>query len=1694
MSSYYNRIEGTLNTGLTARSSDIHVIQSEIQDALQKALIDIHGTGVVLGEDEDALKLEPTTQHIDQSNTHFDEDNPGLSCYETYFRQPIDIEKSSIEAIRLEMLNNSNIEVTVHAEIQDANFNIVGETNAILKVTDPNTYEPIDFIFNENHLPLGRYYFILRPVDVSAIDLAINGDEYIYDTIDPSMFKVKYDTEGTYSVPEENEVILQEDTYGLQVSYDGNEYWEAKFLEEAVVETDLGLNVPERNFDLYFEHIFSSGNTYLINNGAAIVLGEKVYPLDTHVTIDGPSIHGDRTDLVILTTDGQLNVIKGTVYNGEKIYPTDNTGLKIAYITTYKYGLTSNEKNDILTGETTLSDVENSLYNRKVPSIEQDDENNMTRQRDILERIRRLEKKITYQQNNNSPTRIKYNCEVDPVLANNGVNEDAEVRGEGSYGLSEGKTSDGSVALTTGKSQTYSWGIINNNYSYNYTTKPSTVKGDLVITDVHMPVSKPKSILSCMKCEIQLSAPGYYKDGDVKITPNPQKIGGVPYAKINITIKKGSKTIDTYNVTTNNYGTYILSLWNTKKLKEGKTYKIYAKYNGKTAKATMKVYSNNHGFSKVTAKQHTVSVDVQTVTAAQSTQSLPSTVIPGDDSFYKDKVDVDTDTGEVTIKRIDSTGEYEKNKLLKDMKVFSSSERIYKLKKDKTALTSEYPVLNFTLETDTRIKKITPYVTKFKNLDKFRIIIFKNDFVFDNKKNTRKIIQKKITKKDTIFPTVYDSGWKSLKNTVKAGDGYRKLKTPLSFDIKKDFDAGTYSLVVCGHIDSKHKEGAIKILEYVTRDYKKDYGIATKCTGGSQLSIINMDINNLTNRSWDILIEQRPYKYYGSGILISKTIDTSANIKACTVGKKNKNFSIPNGCSMKLYVSNNGGTSWVNADSGTVTFDGEGHSFRWKLEMTSNSTSTPKLYYNNKRKYAISFNLAESATYVPYEDYQKCYETPLLNANAITRTFVGNDLIEHRFSEWEFARLYMEDEELQSKIDILISYADNAYTNVNTDKSQWDNNIFFSQVFADLTLNDFSRDSVDYDNYDGSVEYDEYNYPFKMQSEYIMHYTGGNALASPDVYFEKGGLAPYQYGDISAIDENGIPLNEIHNIFQYQYIEDTYEYKDNEDDSTKKYAGMHITNGPMWQATLKNTTSEYSSKDVIIGIKFNDVLEVDENMTHITLGIKPILQQEDSTDVTVTDDITTPTATTDITTPTTTTDSTETTESTDENNVERTSLPPGTLDVVIAVNKYGEVDDTDASNGKAYTINNELIANEYNEVTISFIDDLAGFESSGIGSIGIRVKDPENGLEEGDAIQLGRVTTNSYNRRPYVPFMYTGKWDRLSWQTLDNDCKAYAMYKLGRKNAETSSTLKVFYPITNYDKNATKSTITFNDDDNISATYTMSQDKTEEIKIENDKINSGQTLYAWNSRGTSRKRNTTHTQSNSVIERAGNIITTKIATGSGAGTYVTKDSGNQTLFYFPPNKTGVLFKIETDIPYTIYDLIDVEYYIFTTYLDGDQTSSTNQLTNVQCHTEDNTKYTYTTHGHFSKGDIYINLYDTRDITNKTPVESFALPAWGRIQTSSYVLNKVVHSWFKKRSDAVNIRTITIERRNPRKDEQGTNTVSVDEMYLMLNNILFFNAETEAALGPQLQMRIYPNATDNISDNTKIRKIGGIYRI
>ena len=225
MSSYYNRVIGTLEPSEIARSEDIHLIQSSVQNAFQEMIKDLFGIGCILGEEEESLKLIPTPYTIDQENTNYNETNPWISFSDIYLRQKIMIEKSEIQAIRVTIQNNTNLMPTVFAEIRDADFNLIKEANTKLPTTNEDG-EKIEFIFNLQHLPVGLYYFVIRPVDINAADLTANGDETQYDTITEDSFQILCDKDGNY-------------LEGLDASYNGVDYLESRLLEaETIANTE----------------------------------------------------------------------------------------------------------------------------------------------------------------------------------------------------------------------------------------------------------------------------------------------------------------------------------------------------------------------------------------------------------------------------------------------------------------------------------------------------------------------------------------------------------------------------------------------------------------------------------------------------------------------------------------------------------------------------------------------------------------------------------------------------------------------------------------------------------------------------------------------------------------------------------------------------------------------------------------------------------------------------------------------------------------------------------------------------------------------------------------------------------------------------------------------------------------------------------------------------------------------------------------------------------------------------------------------------------------------------------------------------------------------------------------------------------------------------------------------------------------
>ena len=116
---------------------------------------------------------------------------------------------------------------------------------------------------------------------------------------------------------------------------------------------------------------------------------------------------------------------------------------------------------------------------------------------------------------------------------------------------------------------------------------------------------------------------------------------------------------------------------------------------------------------------------------------------------------------------------------------------------------------------------------------------------------------------------------------------------------------------------------------------------------------------------------------------------------------------------------------------------------------------------------------------------------------------------------------------------------------------------------------------------------------------------------------------------------------------------------------------------------LNNTTDNYTSDDTIIGIRFNNGLDINENITHLTIGIIPHIANTNHAKTITNEDGTT---------------------------VVKNYFPSKTFKIALSLGRNGEIDKNSASAGKEYIIDKELYSDEYNEINIDFIDDFEGYE------------------------------------------------------------------------------------------------------------------------------------------------------------------------------------------------------------------------------------------------------------------------------------------------------------------------------------------------------------------------------------------------
>lgn len=1754
MPSYYNRIKGTLEVAKLARASDIHLIQSGIQNAISNVIIDMFGPSFVLGESENDLKLVPTAIHVDQINTSCDEDNQWISFYDRYFRQSLFIEKSSIESITLNMINDSKIETTIYAEIRDINYNLLKETNAKLHCTKSDGYEEVTFHFDLHHLGVGRYYFILKPVDISAADLALNGDEGTIEVIEPEMFCVRYDRGGNYE-------------QGLEASYNGVDYLDACLLEDQLeYEDGETYTTTNNNFDLYFEHTFSSGNTYLINPGAAVVHGQKVYARDTHVTIAGPSPLGNRTDLVVLTQEGYLNVIKGSVYNGAIKRPSSDSGLKIAYITSYK-----TENADWICPNCQVSNDGNSsecyncgsTINTKVPLIEQADDNGMTRQRDVLERLRRLEKMMIYEQEYNRPTRVKYICTNDPVIfQSNDEYDNTYIDADAPYGMTTiykgGQRVD--VPASSINSEEHMWALREDPYDHQtFAAITETERGKIYIWDLINYDTKPKTV-------------GYGNYITIRVEgSNGHGKEGVPVA---VKIWGKSNTFE-QTINTNKNGNIRINPYKDCYWGSGK-YSMSATHNGATVKATYTVVNKtkktsdnffmglnvvdadkydemtklgvsidktgqqlleaevwvgqaiNQNFNLLntkkkdvkklfnnltiyTIKRHAGNVDI--ITGSHTPEPIHARVvgekvITGNDAFHFENATINLQKGSFQIAQVNNKDdEYTTNELISEANPSGKAEAVYTIHNNTKEMNSEYPVLDFHFNGG-YIHSLTPYIKKFKNIESFKIILFKNNLTFNQTENHRLVYQKKI-EDDENFPNVYVSPEVEISSAAKTDkSGNKILNNYHKFIVDQHIPQGNYSLFFYAKIAEGYNEGAVFVDEYPAMSQSDEYGTATKVQGTCNPAIISLETNSASGNTWDLLREEKSNQYKATGIVISKPISIDGNYRIRSV-KLDYNNKIPDGCDMTIQVSNDGGRNWVTAKNNYVTFSGLGSVFEWKVVMRGNGTGTPMLEFDYDRGYALKITLNTiTDDYVSYEDYGRCLPSPVMDFTAMTYKVFGDSTITQKdFSEWEWARLFMEDEDRLNNITILISNGNTdsnpIYTSTRMD--DWNRNLFFHQAICDLTLDDFEHTSIDYSNYDPTIEHDEYNFRFKYDTEYGE--TVGSGVAIGDWRNAKA-FANYpiiDMGNFESVDKSNI----------------SYVYRGNAGNVWTQYSGTKAIAEPYWgtrylgpQDSANNSTAKYyNSEDdnsydrraIIAGMLFEDGLTIDDKYLDLTLDIfvsmgstegRPIDENNNAIKY---DENGRPIHKTDTNGAALYSDATKI-HPLYEEETGVAYFPGGTFEIIVSLNPYGLMDN-DASYGRRYTITNRLYNNTYNKISIPDIFD--DFVGSDIYCIGIRAIDNSSnaidsqsvgGLKQDDIIGIGDLKFGSHDRLLYWPSTRRYAWKKGAMvdeggMTKQHSYASVQEYLNGIGTVIFPLTRDYprnedggHYPNPNFETPDIEEAVT-----KPSAQYKNSYGGTQFVDSEYSGLGSP-IRYRNTDNGIKGGEDTPCGEQSNANDI--HITGDKILDGNNHSTDL---QFPQMIFTFlqEPVVDEPSFYIDVDFNLDAYKWVRIEHWIESELINEEPSENDKNRYN-----DGFTYYTQMPDGKWTKtqgqlhaGDIVIEFYDTRNHTDNgvEPVEVFNLPAWGRIQTRSKATNKEVNAWFKVRNGG-RIKRIVIKRKNP----TGDTNISYP-LRLHLYDIGMHREQTVPALGSQLQMRVYPKA-EATGDNTNIRKFGVVYRI
>ena len=451
MSSYYNDVIGNIRIGDIAKAEDINAIQNNIKDALKSLLNELHdGESYILGSNEvykQSFNLiaapKKLGKYIDSSHI-FNIDDSTSSCININrfdVKQPILKTKTSLYSIITNFKNTSNKNIPVTCELQDEDGNVLRTNTVTLLANTPSSPYEIVFDLDFHPTPPNLDYETLR--DRDGKDIPIDTDVESY-------------AEG-YSEEEDGVDIERPFSAGISKLYfvikktELNESDLSDSTDEApVFDADNSLGVycdevsdfPEKNIyaetrgdlsytlsgkNIYYQDIYAVEQTYLCSGGKAIIDGERVDCLDTHVSIEGGSSNGNVITQVYMDTDGHLRAANKKASFSTEISdsferniddPLPSNYLPIALILTYSNAQYGTSKEPLI--------IQDSF--RQLP-------------RSHHERIRRLEKQMDWSNDIALPSRIKYT-----VNNKDWVDEDGETLANIPYSNSDKK--DGETLKT----------------------------------------------------------------------------------------------------------------------------------------------------------------------------------------------------------------------------------------------------------------------------------------------------------------------------------------------------------------------------------------------------------------------------------------------------------------------------------------------------------------------------------------------------------------------------------------------------------------------------------------------------------------------------------------------------------------------------------------------------------------------------------------------------------------------------------------------------------------------------------------------------------------------------------------------------------------------------------------------------------------------------------------------------------------------------------------------------------------------------------------------------------------------------------------------------------------------------------------------------------------------------------------------